>query len=153
MNRLPIPTPTHQLGGVGDCTRTYGHGFGERGGNAECEEVARSVIQRLHWQRAIRRQLGSFFFSGRRADIFSICLGLLHVKSAKRLHERIELRHRSLIHSFSDTKEGEGEKLTLLTSRHGPPGANPVRHACTIPGRSAALSSGPNPRSARPCGR
>lgn len=45
------------------------------------------------------------------------------------------------------------KKPTLLTSCHGPPGENPVRDACTIPGRHAAHSSGPNPRAASPRGR
>ena len=71
--------------------RTYGHGLAERSGYADCEEVPRAVIQRQHGQRAVRRQPSSFFLSECLADVVGVCLGLLHVESAKRLYKRADL--------------------------------------------------------------
>lgn len=69
----------------------YGDGFAERCGDAKGKEVPRGVVQRLHRQRAVRRHLGGFFLPGRLADVVRVRLGLLHVESTKRLHERVEL--------------------------------------------------------------
>jgi hypothetical protein len=72
---------------------THGYGLAERSGDAERKEVPRGVVQGLHRQRAVRRQLGGMFLARHLADIIRVRLRLLHIESAKSLYERIELIH------------------------------------------------------------
>ena len=80
---------------------THGHGLAERGGDAEREQVPRGVVQDLHRQRAVRRQLGGLFLARHLADIIRVRLPLLHIESSKSLNERIELTHHKKIHPVS----------------------------------------------------
>jgi hypothetical protein len=70
---------------------THSDGFAERGGDAEREEVPRRMVQRLHWQRAVRRQRRSFFLPARFTDVVCVRLGLLYVEPTECLDERIKL--------------------------------------------------------------
>ena len=53
--------------------------------------MPRRVVQRLHQQRAVRRQRGHLFLPTRRADVLGVRLGFLHVETAKRLHKQVKL--------------------------------------------------------------
>jgi hypothetical protein len=93
---------------------THGHGPAERGGDAKREEVPRRVIQSLHGQRAVRRQPGRFFLPGRLADVVGVCLCLLHIAPAERLHERVKLPSPPPFILCKKNENGEKDKTHTL---------------------------------------